>query len=105
MVKTKRSGYSRRRGGGRNPPPNGNGGNGGDDPTEAVFRVDLKTGKMRVTDQKGDEIVEDPVTPAKIAKYGIEGSEFLGVIFYAKCNIKHGGCVIKIVNNREMLVW
>ena len=36
-------------------------GNGGDEPTEAVFRVDLTTGKMRITDQKGDEIVEDPV--------------------------------------------
>ena len=79
----------------------------GRDPTEAVFRVDLATGKMRITDQKGDDIVEDPVTPEKLTKYGIQadGSQLLAVIFYAKCNIKHGGCVIKIVNGREMLVW
>ena len=101
MAKAKRRRYPGKE---KNPPVNGNG---GDDPTEAVFRVDLATGKMRITDQKGDEVVEDPVTPEKLAKYGIEadGSQLLAVIFYAKCNIKHGGCVIKIVNGRQVLVW
>ena len=62
---------------------------------------------MRITDQRGDEIVEDPVTPEKLDKYGIkaDSSDLLAVIFYAECNIKHGGCVIKIVNGRQVLVW
>lgn len=83
-------------------------GNGSNDPTEAVFRIDLKTGQMRVTDQRGDELLEDTdVTPAALAKYGIEPdkSTLLAVLFYAKCNIKHGGCVLKVVNGRQVLVW
>jgi hypothetical protein len=100
MAMAKRRRY---KGNGKNPPVNGNGGN---DPTEAVFRVDLATGIMRITDQKGDVIKEDPVTAEKIAKYGIKAEgELLAIIFYATCNIKHGGCVIKIVKGREVLVW
>ena len=104
MVKTKRNRCPGGKRKGRDLPPNGNG---GDEPTEAVFRVDLKTGKMRITDQKGDELVGGPSHAGKTRRYGIEadGSDLLAVIFYAKCNIKHGGCVIKIVRGREMLVW
>ena len=90
------------------PGAKGNGGDGGDDPTEAVFRVDLKTGQMRITNQRGDELPEDKdVTPARLAEYGIEPdkSTLLAVIFYAKCKIKHGGCVVKIVNGRQVLIW
>jgi hypothetical protein len=77
-------------------------------PTEAVFRIDLATGEMRITDQKGDKFTEDDdVTPAKIKEYGIEteNSKLLAVLFYAKCNAKHGGCVFKIVNGQQVLVW
>ena len=79
-----------------------------DEPTEAVFRVDLKTGQMKITNQRGDELLEDTdVTPATLAKYGIDpdDSKLLAVLFYAKCNIKHGGCVLKVVNGRQVLVW
>lgn len=82
---------------------------GADDfPTEAVFRVDLKTGQMRVTNQRGDELPEDEdVTPAKLAEYGIQPDHapLLAVLFYAKCNTRHGGCVWKIVGGRRVLVW
>ena len=99
MVKAKAKKYS------KNGPPRRPRGNGNDDPTEAVFRVDLETGKMRITDQRGDEIVEDPVTPEKVTKYGITEWVPLGQLFYAKCNIKHGGCTIRIINNKEVLIW
>jgi hypothetical protein len=77
-------------------------------PTEAVFRIDLATGKMRITDQKGDELPEDSdVTQQKIADYGIdtENSKFLAVLFYAKCNAKHGGCVWKMTPLGRVLIW
>ena len=78
-----------------------------DFPTEAVFRVDLKTGQMRLTNQRGDELLEDEdVTPEKLAEYGIEdNAKLLAVLSYAKCNTRHGGCVWKIVNNQRVLVW
>ena len=78
-----------------------------DFPTEAVFRVDLKTGQMRITNQRGDELLEDKdVTPQKLAEYGIEDkSTLLAVLSYAKCAVRNGGCVWKIVNNQRVLVW
>ena len=82
-------------------------GNGETHPTEAVFRVDLATGTMRITDQKGDLLPEDEVTPEIIKESGIdtENSPLLAVLFYAKCNARAGGCVWKIVNGRRVLVW
>jgi hypothetical protein len=78
-------------------------------PTQAVFRVELADGKMRITDEKGDDLPEDEdVTPEKLEKYGIDTtkSELLAVLFYAKCNEDPpGGCVLKIVNGRQVLVW